>query len=79
MRYYGNPYQPGTPQWSSQQMQNQLLNSQDTMRRREDQRQRDFQAQRWRRAGGQGSSAGWWILQIIGAVVALVIILSNIT
>jgi hypothetical protein len=95
MRYHSNPYRPGTREWNSQQVQNQLLNSQ--RRRREEQRRRDFLnsqerwreeqrrrdlqiwAQRRRHAGGQGSSAGWWILPILGAVVALVIILSNIT
>jgi Flp pilus assembly protein TadB len=74
MPYYGNPHQPGTPQWSSRQAANEYRS------RREEQRQRDAQiwAQRRRRAGGQRASAGLWILLIIVAVVALVIILSNI-
>jgi Flp pilus assembly protein TadB len=95
MSHYGNPNQPGSQQWNYQQVQNQLRHSRhrrqeeqrrrdflsSQQRRREEQHRRDRQvwAQHRRRTGGHGPSAGLWILQIIVAVVALIIILSNIT
>ena len=93
MNHNGNPNQPGTQQWYFRQEQDRLRHSQQ--HRLAEQRQRDlvrshrrWEEQRWRvqswaqprtRTGGRGFPAGLWILRIIVAVVALVIILSNIT
>jgi len=93
MHHNGNPNQPGTQQWYFRQEQDRLRHSRQhrlaeqgqrdlvrSHRRLEEQRRRDQSyAQPTPRAGGRGFPAGLSILRIIVAVVALVIILSNIT
>jgi hypothetical protein len=62
---FGNPHQPGTQQWFTQQMAN---HSRESMQRLQDLQRQNAEFNFGPQAG---HTAGWWTIQVIGAIFGL--------